>query len=132
MANGFPSDCEARYLAAWQSLFILSLSLLSPLICGVNFYVCGRFSTPLFKIIFRVGLPAYLRNHNPFPREHIFVGFNEFPFLVCWCIVIHHHQPQGPTLLQNSWDFTCLQCDVCTECHRHGTSCFKVPSEKTR
>ena len=36
----------------------------------------------LFFIIFGVGLPAYLINRNPFLREHIFVGFNEFPFLV--------------------------------------------------
>ena len=33
-------------------------------------------------IIFGVGLPAYLSNHNPFSREHIFVGFNEFPSLM--------------------------------------------------
>ena len=43
----------------------LSLSQRSPLICGVNFYVCGCFSTLSF-IIFGVGLPAYLSNHNPF------------------------------------------------------------------
>ena len=55
---------------------------------------CGRFST-LFYHIFGVGLPAYFSNHNPFLREHIFVGFNEFPSLVCWCTVIPYHWPQG-------------------------------------
>ena len=35
---------------AFVSLISLSLSFsqCSPLICGVNFYVCGRFSTPSF------------------------------------------------------------------------------------
>ena len=67
-------------------------------------------------IILGVGLPAFLSNHNPFSREHIFVGFNEFPSLVYWCTVIHHHRPQGPTLFRGvRWDFTCVQCDVCTD-----------------
>ena len=68
--------------------FSLSLSV-SSLICEVMLCVCGRFSTQsIFFIIFGVGLPAY---HNPFMREHTFVGFNEFPFFVCWYTVIHHH-----------------------------------------
>ena len=68
----------------------ISLSQRSPLICGVNsFYVCGRLwpFVAIFFIISRVGLPAYLSNHNPFSREHIFVAFNEFSALVCWCFV---------------------------------------------
>ena len=66
-------------------------------------------------IIFGVGLPAYLSNHSPFSREHIFVDFNEFPSLVYWCTVIHHHRSQGPTLFRRvRWDFTCVQCYVCT------------------
>ena len=60
------------------------------------------FLLQLFFIIFGVGLPAYFSNHSPFSKEHIFVGFNEFPSLVYWCIVIHHHRPQGPTLFQMS------------------------------
>ena len=45
-----------------------------------------------------------------------FVGFNKLPSLVCWCIVIHHHRPQEPTLFQRvRWDFMCVQCDVCTD-----------------
>ena len=49
-------------------------------------------------------------------KMHNFVGFNEFPSLVYWNIVIHHHQPQGPTLFGRvRWDFTCLQCNVCTD-----------------
>ena len=104
----------------WRTLldiYTLSLSAF-PLICGVNFfffYVCGRFSTLSFLIIFGVGLPAYLSNHNPFSREHILVGSNEFPSLMYWCTVIHHHRPQGPTLFRTvRWDFTCVQCYVCT------------------
>ena len=71
-----------------------------------------------FIIILGVGLPAYLSNHNLFSREHIFIGFNEFSSLMCWCIVIHHHWPQGPTLFRRvKWDFMCV--------HRQGTSCFE-------
>ena len=85
----------------------------------IFFHICGRFSTPSFFIIFGVGLPAYLSNHNLFSREHIFVNFvglNDFPSLVYWCTVIHHHRPQGPTLIQRvRWDFTRVQCDVCTD-----------------
>ena len=70
-----------------------------------------------FITFFGVGLPAYLINNNPFSKEHIFVGFNEFPSLVCWCIVIHYHRPQGPTLFQRvRWDFTCVQSDVYWSC----------------
>ena len=39
----------------------------------------------IFFIII-ISLPAYLSNHNPFSREHIFESFNKFPFLVCYCI----------------------------------------------
>ena len=85
----------------------------SPLICGVNFFLrLCPFSTPSL-IILGVGLPAYLSNHNPFSREHSLVGFNKFLSLVCWCIVIHHHWPQGPTFFRRvRWDFMCVQCDV--------------------
>ena len=67
-------------------------------------------------IIFGVGLSVYLSNHNPFSREHIFVGFNQFPSLVCWGTVIHHHRSQRPTLFRKvRWDFTCVQCNVYTD-----------------
>ena len=57
----------------------LSLSLSAfPFILQGN-YVCGRFSTPFLSHIYLVGLPAYFSNHNPFSREHIYVGFNELP-----------------------------------------------------
>ena len=56
----------------------------------------------LLTSILWVGLPAYFSNHSPFSREHIFVGINEFPSLECWCIVIHHHRPQRPTLFSKS------------------------------
>ena len=95
-----------------------SLSLSIPLlIYGVNFFFTfvAVFLLYLF-IIFGVGLPPYLSNHNPFLREHIFVGFKEFPSLVYWCTVIRHHQPQVPPLFRKvRWDFTCVQCDVCTD-----------------
>ena len=70
----------------------LSLSQRSgPLICGVNhFTFVAVFLLHLF-IIFGLGLPAYLSNQYPFSREHVFVGFNKFPSLMYWCIVIHHH-----------------------------------------
>ena len=82
----------------------LTLSCIPLLICGVNFYVCGRFSTPFFlKSFFGVGLPAYLSNHNPFSREHIFEGFNEF--------LLH-----GCSLFRRvRWDLVCVQCNVCTD-----------------
>ena len=92
------------------------------------FILWGYFSTSvtvfLFHlfIIFSVGFLAYFCNHNPFLREHIFVGFNEFPSLVCWCTVIHHHQPQGPTLFWREMGL--YMCAV--QCvHRNGTYCFK-------
>ena len=94
----------------------LSLSQRSSFICGVNFLRLWSFFYSIFFIILRVGLPAYLSNHNPFLREHIFVGFNEFPSLVYWCTIILHHRPQGPTLFRRvRWEFTCVQCDVCTD-----------------
>ena len=63
-----------------------------------------------------VGLSAYFSSHSLFSREHIFVGFNTFLSLMCWWSVIHHHRPQGPTLFQRvRWDFTCVQCNVCTD-----------------
>ena len=95
---------------------LASLSQLCPLVLWGIFYVYGRFSIPAFYHFFLVGLPAYFSNHSPFLREHIFVGFNEFPSLVCWCTVIHHHLPQGPTLFRIvRWDFTCVQCYVYTD-----------------
>ena len=49
-------------------------------------------------------------------KKTLFGGFNEFPFLVCWCTVIHHHRSQGPTLFRRvRWEFTCVQCDLCTD-----------------
>ena len=62
--------------------------------------ICGCFSTQSF--CFLVGLLAYFSNHNLFYIENIFVSFNEYPSLVCWCTVIHRHQPQGPSQLSFS------------------------------
>ena len=94
----------------------LSLSQRSPFnLWGQYFTSVAVFLLHLFYHFFGVGLPAYLSNHNPFSREHIFVGFNEFPSLVYWCTVIHRHRPQGPTHFRRvRWDFTCVQCYVCT------------------
>ena len=44
------------------------LSQRSPLICGVNYNF-----VVVFLLFFGVGLNAYLSNHNPFSREHIFL-----------------------------------------------------------
>ena len=76
----------------------LSLSLHSPLICEVITSVAVFLLD--FYHIFGVGLPAYffLATTDPLLREHIFVGFNKFRSLVCWCAVIYHHRPHGPTL----------------------------------
>ena len=95
---------------------LLNLSLSVPLyFAGCILRLWPFFYSIFLSFFFGVGLPAYLSNHNPFSREHIFVGFNEFPSLVYWCTVIHHHRPQGPTLFRRvRWDFTCVQCYVCT------------------
>ena len=113
-----------------RSLFIIWNSV--PLyFVGLIFTFVAIFPLNLF-VIFGVGLPSYLSNHNPFSREHFFVCFNEFPSIVCRCIVIHHHRPQGPTLFQRErWDFTCVQCDVCTDTGPLVLS-PSTPSEKTR
>ena len=110
------NDSGLRPAALNHKSNLLSLSQRSPLnLWGQYFTFVAVFLLHLF-IIFGVGLPAYLSNHNPFSREHIFEGFNEFPSLVNWCTVIHHHRPQGPTLFRRvRWDFTCVQCSVCTD-----------------
>ena len=56
------------------------------------YYVCSRFLLH-FITFFGVGLPAYFSNHIPFSREHIFVGFNEFPSLV----LVHCHSSSPAT-----------------------------------
>ena len=38
---------------------VVTLAQRSPLICGVNFHVYGRFSTPFYPIFLGVGLPAF-------------------------------------------------------------------------
>ena len=75
-----------------------SLSVLLEFV-GLMFTFVAVFLLHLF-IIFGVGLPAYLNIHNPFSRKHILVGFNEFPSLVCWCIVVHHHRLKGHILFR--------------------------------
>ena len=84
------------------------------LFCRAIFTSVAVFLVHLF-IIFGVDLPVYFSNYSQFLREHIFVRFNEFPSLVCWCIVIHHPRLQGPTLFRRvGWEFMCVQCCVCT------------------
>ena len=55
----------------------------------------------IFLPFFGVGLPSATTVH--FLREHIFVVFNKFPSLMCWCNVIHHHRPQN-LLFFEEWD----------------------------
>ena len=88
---------------------------------GLIIYVCGRFSTPSF---YGVGLPAYLSNRNQFSREHVFVGFNEFPSLVYWCC-----HPSSPATGAYSFSKSEIGFYVCTMLcvHRHGSSCFFRP-----
>ena len=65
---------------------IISLFQCSPLyFAGYFFTSMAVFLLHLFIIFVGVGLPAYFSNHSPFLREHNFVGFNEFPSLMCWC-----------------------------------------------
>ena len=69
-----------------------------------------------FLSFFGVGLPAYFSNHSPFLREHIFVGFYELPSLVCLCKCHPSSPATGPTLFRRvRWDFTCVQCNVCSD-----------------
>ena len=75
-----------------------SLSLCVPLFLWVIFTSMAVFLLHLF-IIFGV---AYFSNHSPFFREHVFIVFNKFPSLVCWCSVIHHHWPQRPNFFLKS------------------------------
>ena len=65
-------------------------------------------------ILLGVGIPAYLSNHSPFLRELSSMGFNEFPSLVCWCIVTDN---RGLLYFfqRVRWDFMCVHCDVCTD-----------------
>ena len=56
--------------------------------------VCGRF----IHLITFLDLHAYFSNHSPFLRKYIFTDFNKFSSFVRSCTVIHHHQPQEPTL----------------------------------
>ena len=49
----------------------LSLSLCSPLICGV-FTSVAVFLLHFHQFFFGVGLPAYFNKHSLFSREHIF------------------------------------------------------------
>ena len=46
-----------------------------------NVYTYGPFSTSSFH--FGVGLSAYFISYSPLLREHIFVGLNKFPSLLC-------------------------------------------------
>ena len=105
--------------AARDALRFLFRALLSTTRCREDWLIdCGRFSAPSFYIILSKSVShAYFNNHSPFSREHIIVEFNEFPAsLVCWCIDIHHRQPQGPTLIQRGRrDFMCVHSNVCTD-----------------
>ena len=42
-----------------------------------------QFTTSFFFVIFGVGLPTYLSNHNPFSREHIFLQVLTSFLLLC-------------------------------------------------
>ena len=64
----------------------------------------------LFHLYIPIGvsLPAYLNNHNLFSRyAHFLKVLTSFLMssLMCWCIVIYHHRPQGPTLSKSKMEF---------------------------
>ena len=93
----------------------LSLSLCVPLFILWEYVLMSVTVFPLhlfYNFLESFGLPAYFSNHNLFSREHIFVGLNKFPSLV-QC----HLSPvaTGAFSFSKRWDFTCVQCDVCTD-----------------
>ena len=99
---------------------LLTLSQNAPLFCEFISDVCGCFFLLNLFIIIGLCLYPYFSNHNPFLREHISVCFIEFPSLMCWCTVIHHHQSQG-LLFFKEWDRILHVCSVmCAQ-----TSCLK-------
>ena len=110
-----------------QPIYFLQvfLSLLAfPIILLLLFFMSvDVFLLHLIKLSFWVGFPAYFSNHSLFSMEHIFVRFNKFPYLVCWCTVIHFHRPQGAySFLKSKIGF--YLCAV-KYVHSHGTSSFK-------
>ena len=107
----YPFTTEiTQNLMRTHTIKLLSLSAF-PFSLRGNLHLWQVFFTPFFHL----GLPAYFSNRSPFLSEHIFVGFDEFPSLMCKCTVIHHYRPQGPTLFKRvRWDFTCVQCNECT------------------
>ena len=70
----------------------LSLSQCFPLIYGDDFLRLWSFFYHFWS------RSPHIPQQAQFSREHIFVGFKNFPSLVCCCTDIHHHRPQGPTL----------------------------------
>ena len=100
---------ESSSLSVWQQLCKIDISLSQRFSLWFLTFVAAPFFYSISNHFFGVGLPAYLSYHNLFLREHISVGFNEFPSLLCWDIVIHHHRPQGPSL------FWRVKWDVCTD-----------------
>ena len=102
-------------------IFLLQLSpwikdslLAFPFILQGIFYVYGRFSTPDFLSIFGEVFPHTSATILHFRGSTILWVLTSF-FLSCVGF-IHHHRPQGPTLFRRvRWDFTCVQCCVCTD-----------------
>ena len=88
MSSLCPSACTRAEVWVQNLVFFLlqshrvkaSLSL-SLFLSAFPFNLWGQFimfvAVFLLFIIFGVGLSAYLSNHNPVSREHIFVGFND-------------------------------------------------------
>ena len=93
---------------------------------------CARISLPLSPYFqhlcpFFYSIFYYFWSRSPripqqksfFEGAHdFFLGINQCPSLLCWCIVIHHHWPQGTTIFRTvRLNFTCG--------HSYGTSWFK-------
>ena len=106
----------------WCNYTYLSLSI--PLYFAVFwvFFFLGLWSffysvfSPIFFLLFWVGLQMYFRNYSPFSREHILKVFTGFLLLCVVALSFIFSGHRGLFFFQRMrWDFTCVQCNVCTE-----------------
>ena len=80
----------------------------------------------LSSVWIELELPDLFHNENQMEDIELYADNNLSLSLVCWCVVIHHHRPQEPTLFRRvRWDFMCVQCDVCTDTGPPGLSLIR-------
>ena len=107
----------------WQHLFFIDLILSqrSPSICGVDYYVWGRFSTPSY-------LSIWIRSHRILQRpQSNFKGahFCRFSGVSFFLVLVHCHlsSPAKRAYSSSKSEMGFYVCAVwCV--HRHWTSCF--------